>query len=97
MAACSIGEPFLVVSELMKEGNLHNWVIKNNAESPELLNDMAVLVGLMREVSTGLLHLHQQGIIHRDIKPENILLCKDEQTYTLHAKLAGVFFPSFES
>ncbi|KAK9164737.1 hypothetical protein Syun_005639 [Stephania yunnanensis] len=35
------------------------------------------LVKLMRDVVSGLAHLHDLGIVHRDLKPQNILISKD--------------------
>ncbi|KAJ1290851.1 hypothetical protein BS78_02G274400 [Paspalum vaginatum] len=34
----------------------------------------AQLLKLMRDVVTGLVHLHNLGIIHRDLKPQNVLI-----------------------
>lgn len=48
-------------TELMKE---------NGCPSPLLLK-------LMRDVVSGLVHLHDLGIIHRDLKPQNVLITKE--------------------
>ncbi|KAK2975680.1 hypothetical protein RJ640_027783, partial [Escallonia rubra] len=42
----------------------------NDYPSPILLN-------LMRDVVSGLVHLHDLGIIHRDLKPQNVLIIKE--------------------
>ncbi|KAJ1694757.1 hypothetical protein LUZ63_011455 [Rhynchospora breviuscula] len=40
---------------------------ENGLPSPQLLK-------LMRDVVSGLVHLHELGIIHRDLKPQNVLI-----------------------
>jgi len=37
-----------------------------------------VLLRMLRDVSSGLAHLHANGVVHRDVKPGNVLL-RDEQ------------------
>nr|CAD1818781.1 unnamed protein product [Ananas comosus var. bracteatus] len=37
----------------------------------------AQLLKLIRDVISGLAHLHELGIIHRDLKPQNVLICSD--------------------
>ncbi|CAI9110461.1 OLC1v1010490C5 [Oldenlandia corymbosa var. corymbosa] len=46
-----------------------------------------VLLKLMRDLVSGLVHLHELGIIHRDIKPQNVLIIKDKY---LCAKLSDM-------
>ncbi|GAB2254228.1 hypothetical protein Droror1_Dr00022037 [Drosera rotundifolia] len=46
-----------------------------------------LLLKLMRDMVSGLVHLHELGIIHRDIKPQNVLVAKDK---TLCAKLSDM-------
>ncbi|XP_031386861.1 serine/threonine-protein kinase/endoribonuclease IRE1a isoform X1 [Punica granatum] len=36
-----------------------------------------LLIKLMRDVVSGLVHLHDLGIIHRDLKPQNVLINKE--------------------
>ncbi|XP_010033599.2 serine/threonine-protein kinase/endoribonuclease IRE1b [Eucalyptus grandis] len=36
-----------------------------------------LLIKLMRDVVSGLVHLHRSGIIHRDLKPQNVLITKE--------------------
>ncbi|KAM2190894.1 hypothetical protein TB1_026140 [Malus domestica] len=45
------------------------------------------LLKLMRDVVSGLVHLHEIGIIHRDLKPQNVLLIKERN---LCAKLSDM-------
>lgn len=37
-----------------------------------------VLLKLMRDIVSGLVHLHELGIIHRDLKPHNVLIVKEK-------------------
>lgn len=37
-----------------------------------------ILLKLMRDIVSGLVHLHDLGIIHRDLKPHNVLIVKDK-------------------
>ncbi|KAK9074817.1 hypothetical protein SSX86_003136 [Deinandra increscens subsp. villosa] len=37
-----------------------------------------ILLKLMRDIVSGLVHLHELGIIHRDLKPHNVLIAKEK-------------------
>ncbi len=49
----------------------------------------ALRVGV--EVSKGLAHAHEQGVIHRDLKPGNVFLCDDGQVKLLDLGMAHAF------
>ncbi|KAK6924587.1 KEN domain, partial [Dillenia turbinata] len=59
--------------------NMELWRA-NGCPSPLLLK-------LMRDVVSGLEHLHDLGIIHRDLKPQNVLIIKEK---ALCAKLSDM-------
>ncbi|KAK8472121.1 hypothetical protein PHAVU_002G117600 [Phaseolus vulgaris] len=59
---------------------MHNLWKTNGFPSPLLLK-------LMRDVVSGLVHLHELGIIHRDLKPQNVLIIKER---SLVAKLSDM-------
>ncbi|XP_065855475.1 serine/threonine-protein kinase/endoribonuclease IRE1a [Euphorbia lathyris] len=46
-----------------------------------------LLLALMRDLISGLAHLHELGIIHRDLKPQNVLILKERY---LCAKLSDM-------
>ncbi|XP_057448905.1 serine/threonine-protein kinase/endoribonuclease IRE1a [Lotus japonicus] len=46
-----------------------------------------LLLKLMRDIVSGLVHLHELGIIHRDLKPQNVLITKERM---LCAKLSDM-------
>ncbi|XP_058187193.1 serine/threonine-protein kinase/endoribonuclease IRE1a-like isoform X2 [Rhododendron vialii] len=46
-----------------------------------------ILVKLMRDVVSGLVHLHKLGMVHRDLKPQNVLILKEG---SLCAKLSDL-------
>ncbi|KAF7829067.1 serine/threonine-protein kinase/endoribonuclease IRE1a isoform X1 [Senna tora] len=60
--------------------NMQNLWKANGFPSPLLLK-------LMRDVVSGLCHLHELGIVHRDLKPQNILIIKER---SLCAKLSDM-------
>jgi len=51
---------------------------------------------VMKQVLTGLEHLHRLGILHRDIKGGNILLNKDGIVKLADFGLARVFNPNLD-
>uniref|UniRef100_A0A1J3D3U9 non-specific serine/threonine protein kinase n=1 Tax=Noccaea caerulescens TaxID=107243 RepID=A0A1J3D3U9_NOCCA len=46
-----------------------------------------IMLKLMRDIVSGLAHLHQLGIVHRDLKPQNVLI---QNVLTLSAKLSDM-------
>lgn len=50
--------------------DVHLWR-PNGYPSPNLIK-------LMRDIVSGLIHLHELGIIHRDLKPHNVLITKEK-------------------
>ncbi|CAN1163079.1 Serine/threonine-protein kinase/endoribonuclease IRE1a [Linum perenne] len=64
---------------LQQNKNVELWK-SNGYPSPLLLK-------LMRDVVSGLAHLHELGIIHRDLKPQNVLVISER---TFCAKLSDM-------
>lgn len=62
-----------------RESDIELWT-ENGFPSSQLLK-------LMRDIVSGLAHLHELGIIHRDLKPQNVLISTDR---TFNAKLSDM-------
>lgn len=57
-----------MVLELMQNGNLYGE-LKNRGKFPEA--EAAVII---KQISKGIVYMHDLGIAHRDLKPENIVI-----------------------
>ncbi|GAA0140298.1 endoribonuclease [Lithospermum erythrorhizon] len=76
----SVSECTLKIRYMDKDDkNLNLWKA-NGYPSPQLLK-------LMRDIVSGLAHLHELGIIHRDLKPQNVLVIKER---SICAKLSDM-------
>ncbi|KAL4461051.1 hypothetical protein ABPG74_016523 [Tetrahymena malaccensis] len=60
---------YFVVFELLKDGNLIEYLMKQNMQIDE-----KEAIDIILQVTKAICHLHKLQIMHRDIKPENILL-----------------------
>ncbi|XP_028795298.1 serine/threonine-protein kinase/endoribonuclease IRE1a isoform X2 [Neltuma alba] len=75
----SKNETFKAQLEIGKQNTQNLWKA-NGFPSPLLLK-------LMRDIISGLCHLHELGIVHRDLKPQNILIINER---SLCAKLSDM-------
>ena len=65
------GEFYYLILEYVEGMTLKDYMIKN----PRI--PIETIVHIAKQISEGLSHAHQNGIIHRDIKPQNILMKED--------------------
>ncbi|KAF9643686.1 kinase-like protein [Thelephora ganbajun] len=66
---------FVMVSEWMNNGNIDKFLKRGDTNVDRL--------ELLREITTGLIYMHDHGMIHGDLKGDNIMIDKDG-----HARLA---------
>lgn len=64
----SLNDTAYFVMDFVRGGTLGEYIEKNGALSP------AASMALIRSVASGMIAVHNSGVIHRDIKPDNILL-----------------------
>lgn len=62
---------FCLYFKYYSNGSAFKWYMKNNDIK---ICDINIVIGLLRDIITGLEYTHKCGITHRDIKLENILI-----------------------
>ncbi|XP_067304512.1 uncharacterized protein lmtk3 isoform X2 [Pseudorasbora parva] len=81
LGQCSENIPFLLVMEFCQLGDLKRYLRaqrKSDGMTPDLLNrDLLNLQRMAYEITSGLLHLHENNYIHSDLALRNILLTSD--------------------
>ncbi|KAK8997067.1 hypothetical protein V6N11_020558 [Hibiscus sabdariffa] len=84
---CSLDED----SNFFHEYNVQLHTVMENSKGVELWkpngHPSPHLLKLLRDIVSGLVHLHELGIIHRDLKPQNVLIIKEKN---LCAKLSDM-------
>ncbi|XP_051880895.1 proto-oncogene tyrosine-protein kinase LCK-like [Pristis pectinata] len=71
LAVCTEREPFCIVTELMKKGNLQKY-LKSHSEARNL--EFSLLNGFAIQIAEGMVYLEEKCCIHRDLRTENVLL-----------------------
>jgi len=69
-AVCTIEEPIYIVTELMKNGSLLDYLQSSRGRQLK----MSVLIYIATQVARGMAHLEQQNYIHRDLAARNVLV-----------------------
>lgn len=65
------GDPVFLIMELITGGTLRELTAERGPMPPH------AAVAVMRSVLTGLMAVHDKGLVHRDIKPDNVLINGD--------------------
>jgi serine/threonine-protein kinase len=69
-AGDAAGQPYYIMPYVSGR-SLREWMRERGR--PEL----AVCIGVLRDVARALAYAHERGVVHRDIKPDNVLLSGD--------------------
>ncbi|KAJ8289956.1 hypothetical protein GJAV_G00007140 [Gymnothorax javanicus] len=81
LGQCSESIPFLLVMEFCQLGDLKRYLRaqrKSDGMTPDLLTrDLLTLQRMAYEITSGLLHLHENNYIHSDLALRNCLLTSD--------------------
>ncbi|KAM9487703.1 uncharacterized protein lmtk3 isoform 1-T1 [Clarias gariepinus] len=81
LGQCSENIPYLLVMEFCQLGDLKRYLRaqrKSDGMTPDLLNrDLLTLQRMAYEITSGLLHLHENNYIHSDLALRNCLLTSD--------------------
>ncbi|KAL2084898.1 hypothetical protein ACEWY4_020416 [Coilia grayii] len=81
LGQCSEANPYLLVMEFCQLGDLKRYLRaqrKSDGMTPDLLSrDLLTLQRMAYEITSGLLHLHENNYIHSDLALRNCLLTSD--------------------
>uniref|UniRef100_A0A3P8WM09 Tyrosine-protein kinase n=1 Tax=Cynoglossus semilaevis TaxID=244447 RepID=A0A3P8WM09_CYNSE len=69
-AVCTMEEPIYIITELMKNGSLQEYLIKDGGSTLSLLD----LTEMAAQVASGMAYLELQNYIHRDLAARNVLV-----------------------
>nr|XP_046147366.1 tyrosine-protein kinase SRK2-like [Oncorhynchus gorbuscha] len=99
-AVCTVEEPIYIITELMKNGSLLDYLQKSNSSSSK---DMGMKLGvsdqieMAAQVASGMAYLEQQNYIHRDLAARNVLVGENNVCKVADFGLARVFMMESEN
>ncbi len=76
-----IGDRYFLVMEFVEGRDIKAWLKKYGPLPISWTCEVA------RQITRGLQHAHERGMVHRDIKPSNIMVTVDPKSGTPHAKI----------
>ncbi|XP_064396494.1 RAF proto-oncogene serine/threonine-protein kinase-like isoform X2 [Halichondria panicea] len=76
----TVGEPVMIVLDLLSNGDLRHFLIKMQPESGEMVpsNTPKLLLKFCQQISSGMDYLARKAFVHRDLAARNILVSEDK-------------------
>ena len=69
-ATCTVGEPIFIITELVKNGNLLDYLRRGEGR----LLKLPQMIDIATQVASGMVYFEEQGYIHRDLAARNVLI-----------------------
>nr|XP_006002996.1 PREDICTED: tyrosine-protein kinase FRK [Latimeria chalumnae] len=91
-AVCSLEQPIYIITELMRNGSLLEYLQKDNGN----ILDISDLVDMATQVAAGMAYLEIQNYIHRDLAARNVLVGENNICKVADFGLARVFMVDSE-
>uniref|UniRef100_V9KDF7 Tyrosine-protein kinase n=1 Tax=Callorhinchus milii TaxID=7868 RepID=V9KDF7_CALMI len=92
-AVCTVEEPIYIITELMKNGSLLDYLHKDGGQNLKI-ND---LLEMAAQVASGMAYLEVQNYIHRDLAARNVLVGENNICKVADFGLARVFMTEDEN
>ncbi|KAG7508044.1 tyrosine-protein kinase FRK [Solea senegalensis] len=86
-AVCTIEEPIYIITELMKNGSLQEYLQKDKGSTLRLCDQ----IEMAAQVASGMAFLEEQNYIHRDLAARNVLVGENNICKIADFGLARVF------
>lgn len=91
-AVCTLQEPIYIITELMKNGSLHEYLQKDEGRQLRIPDQ----VEQAAQVAAGMAYLESQNYIHRDLAARNVLVGENNICKVADFGLARVFMAENE-
>lgn len=92
-AVCTMEEPIYIITELMKNGSLLEYLQKDNGATLRITDQ----IEMAAQVASGMAYLEQQNYIHRDLAARNVLVGENNVCKVADFGLARVFIKENEN
>ncbi|KAM9783063.1 tyrosine-protein kinase FRK [Neosynchiropus ocellatus] len=92
-AVCTMEEPIYIITELMKNGSLLEYLQKDNGSTLRLSDQ----IEMASQVASGMAFLELQNYIHRDLAARNVLVGENNVCKVADFGLARVFMKENEN